>query len=41
LSALPLRGELESYLRSVGFTEVEIDPRGFRSGSLNDALRAT
>jgi len=41
LTASPLRDELEAQLRSVGFTEVEIDPRGFRSGSLNDALRAT
>jgi uncharacterized protein len=39
LTASPLRDELEAQLRSVGFTEVEIDPRGFRSGSLNDALR--
>jgi uncharacterized protein len=41
LSAAPLRGQLEAHLRSVGFTEVEIDPRGFRSGSLNEALRST
>jgi pyridinium-3,5-biscarboxylic acid mononucleotide sulfurtransferase len=41
LSAPPLRAELEAHLRSVGFTEVEIDPRGFRSGSLNEALRIT
>jgi len=41
LSASPLRDQLEAHLRSVGFTEVEIDPRGFRSGRLNEALRAT
>jgi uncharacterized protein len=39
LSAAPLRAELEAHLRSIGFTEVEIDPQGFRSGSLNEALR--
>ncbi len=39
LSASPLREELEAHLRSVGFATIEIDPRGFRSGSLNDALR--
>ena len=39
LNAPPLRAELEAHLRSVGFTEVEIDPRGFRTGSLNEALR--
>jgi pyridinium-3,5-biscarboxylic acid mononucleotide sulfurtransferase len=39
LSASPLRDELEAHLRSVGFAAVEIDPRGFRSGSLNEALR--
>ena len=39
LTASPLRDELEAQLRSVGFTEVEIDPRGFRSGRLNEALR--
>jgi pyridinium-3,5-biscarboxylic acid mononucleotide sulfurtransferase len=41
LSAAPLRAEFEAHLRSVGFTEVEIDPRGFRSGRLNEALRTT
>jgi len=41
LSASPLRDQLEAHLRSVGFTEVEIDPRGFRSGRLNEALRTT
>jgi pyridinium-3,5-biscarboxylic acid mononucleotide sulfurtransferase len=34
----PLHGELESALREIGFREVEIDPRGFRSGSLNEAI---
>jgi uncharacterized protein len=38
LAAEPLRGALEAHLRSIGFREVEIDPRGFRSGSLNEAL---
>ena len=41
LSAPPLRAELEAHLRAVGFTEVEIDPHGFRSGSLNEALRSS
>jgi len=41
LSAPPLRAELEAHLQSIGFTEVEIDPCGFRSGSLNEALRTT
>jgi len=38
LSAEPLRAELEAYFREAGFAEVEIDPRGFRSGSLNEAI---
>jgi uncharacterized protein len=38
LEAEPLRGELEAHLRAIGFREVEIDPRGFRSGSLNEGL---
>ncbi len=41
LSAAPLRAELEAHLRSIGFAEVEIDPRGFRSGSLNETLRTS
>ena len=38
LQAEPLRGELVAHLREIGFREVEIDPRGFRSGSLNEVL---
>jgi pyridinium-3,5-biscarboxylic acid mononucleotide sulfurtransferase len=37
-SAAPLRGEIEAALRDIGFATVEIDPRGFRSGSLNQAI---
>jgi uncharacterized protein len=29
------RGRLEAAVRTAGFTEVEVDPRGFRSGGLN------
>jgi pyridinium-3,5-biscarboxylic acid mononucleotide sulfurtransferase len=38
LRAEPLRSELAAQFRGIGFREVEIDPRGFRSGSLNEAL---
>jgi pyridinium-3,5-biscarboxylic acid mononucleotide sulfurtransferase len=38
LSSGPLRYELETTFRGIGFREVEIDPRGFRSGRLNEAL---
>ena len=38
LQALELREAVESGLREIGFRKVEIDPRGFRSGSLNEAL---
>jgi pyridinium-3,5-biscarboxylic acid mononucleotide sulfurtransferase len=31
----PLRGEMESAFRAIGFREIEIDARGFRSGRLN------
>ena len=34
-----MRSDLEAYFLDVGFADVEIDPRGFRSGSLNEALR--
>ena len=34
----PLREEIALHFREVGFRLVEIDPRGFRSGSLNEAL---
>jgi uncharacterized protein len=30
------RGAVDSAVRSAGYSEVEIDPRGFRSGSLNE-----
>lgn len=40
LDAAPLRRELEAKFREIGFRDVEVDPRGFRSGRLNDALRA-
>lgn len=40
LSAPPLCAELDACFRAIGFSAVEIDPRGFRSGSLNEALRA-
>ena len=39
LSAEPLRGELEACFHDIGFAAVEIDPRGFRSGRLNESLR--
>jgi uncharacterized protein len=38
LAGEPLHGELESALHEIGFREVEIDPRGFRSGRLNEAI---
>ena len=38
LEAGTLRAALESHLHEIGFREVEIDPRGFRSGSLNEVL---
>lgn len=34
-SAAPERGRLEAAVRAAGFAEVELDPRGFRSGALN------
>lgn len=34
-SAAPARAQLESAVREAGFAEVELDPRGFRSGALN------
>ncbi len=37
----PLRGDLVTSFRGIGFKEVEIDPKGFRSGSLNETLRTT
>jgi uncharacterized protein len=38
LSNEPLRHELEAAFRDLGFREVDIDPRGFRSGRLNERL---
>ena len=34
----PLRARLVEAFRTIGFREVEIDARGFRSGSLNDGI---
>jgi len=39
LLAEPLRGEVWRRLREIGFLHVTADLRGFRSGSLNDAIR--
>jgi uncharacterized protein len=33
-----MRRDLEAYFLDLGFAEVEVDPRGFRSGSLNEGL---
>ncbi len=33
-------GESLAAVRAAGFSEVAVDPRGFRSGSMNEALRA-
>jgi uncharacterized protein len=41
LGAEPLRGEVVASFREIGFDEIEIDPRGFRSGSLNAMIAAT
>jgi uncharacterized protein len=41
LAAEPLRSEVDASFRQIGFHEVEIDPRGFRSGSLNAAIAST
>jgi uncharacterized protein len=38
-SALALRGAVRDAVRSAGFTRVELDLRGFRSGGLNDLVR--
>jgi pyridinium-3,5-biscarboxylic acid mononucleotide sulfurtransferase len=35
-----LRATLDDAVRSAGYDEVELDPRGFRSGALNDLARA-
>ena len=36
---LPLTARLLDAVRETGFPEAEIDPRGFRSGSMNEALQ--
>ena len=41
LATEPLRGEVDASFREIGFHEVEIDPRGFRSGSLNATIAST
>jgi uncharacterized protein len=33
------RGEIEAAVRAAGYAAVELDPAGYRPGSLNDALR--
>jgi uncharacterized protein len=33
-----LRNEVEEYLRSIGYTEIRIDPEGYRRGKMNDVL---
>jgi pyridinium-3,5-biscarboxylic acid mononucleotide sulfurtransferase len=38
--ALDLRGAITDELAALGFREVTIDPKGFRSGSLNEVLKA-
>jgi PP-loop superfamily ATP-utilizing enzyme len=30
---------IDRVLRAIGYAEVVVDPKGYRSGSLNDALR--
>jgi len=34
-----VRARIERALRAVGYTEVTIDPRGYRTGSLNEGIR--
>jgi PP-loop superfamily ATP-utilizing enzyme len=41
LTAEPLSSELAATFRDIGFHEVEIDPRGFRSGSLNATIASS
>jgi uncharacterized protein len=40
-SAPPLRSRLEAAVRMAGYERVEVDPRGFRSGSLNESVLST
>jgi PP-loop superfamily ATP-utilizing enzyme len=37
--APPVRDELIRVVRGAGYTDVTIDPRGYRMGSLNEGLR--
>lgn len=39
--ALARSEEIETAVRHAGFTRVEVDPEGYRSGRLNDALKET
>ena len=39
--ALARSEEIETAVRRAGFTRVEVDPEGYRSGRLNDALKKT
>jgi len=32
------RTEVENYLRSIGYTEIHIDPEGYRRGKMNDGI---
>jgi uncharacterized protein len=38
--AMDLPGQLSAPFRAFGFTRVELDPRGYRQGSLNEGLRS-
>ena len=40
LAASPLREEVVARLRDLGFTYITLDLQGFRSGSMNEPLRA-
>lgn len=37
--ALELEGDIVTRLKEIGFAEVVVDPRGYRSGSLNEAIK--
>ena len=39
-SADDMRSTLEAVVRAAGYDDVELDPRGFRSGALNEAALA-
>ncbi len=38
LQESPLRSHISQAFQALGFTEVEVDPRGYRTGSLDEAL---